>query len=192
MVKHKILRADLHVHSKYSDRPSEWILKALGTRESYTEPEEIYRICKKNGMDIVTITDHNSIEGALILKRNHPEDVILGSELTTYFPENGCKIHCLVYGFTEEQFLEMDKLRKNIYELREYIKVNDIVHSVAHATYSINNKLQYEQLERLILLFDSFEVINGARNSKNNLIWGKSLANLGPEHIERLQAKHND
>ena len=188
----KILRADLHVHSKYSDRPSEWILKALGTRESYTEPEEIYRICKKNGMDIVTITDHNSIEGALILKRNHPEDVILGSELTTYFPENGCKIHCLVYGFTEEQFLEMDKLRKNIYELREYIVANNIAYSVAHATYSINGKLQYEQLERLMLLFNSFEAINGARNSKNNLIWSKSLSNLGPEHIERLQAKHKD
>ncbi len=191
-MKNKILRADLHVHSKYSDRPSEWILKALGTRESYTEPEDIYRICKKNGMDIVTITDHNCIQGAVLIKNSHPEDVILGCELTTYFPENGCKIHCLVYDFTVEQFQEMDKLRKNIYELREYIMANDIVHSVAHATYSINGKLQYEQLERLILLFDSFESINGSRNSKNNLVWGKALSNLDPEKIEKLKAKHPD
>ena len=31
-------KADLHVHSKYSDRPSEWILRRLGAPECYTPP----------------------------------------------------------------------------------------------------------------------------------------------------------
>jgi hypothetical protein len=47
------VRADLHVHSIHSERPSEWILKTLGTRESYTQPEHIYRLARKRGMDLV-------------------------------------------------------------------------------------------------------------------------------------------
>jgi len=31
-----IIRADLHVHSIHSERPSEWILKTLGTRFSFS------------------------------------------------------------------------------------------------------------------------------------------------------------
>ena len=61
----------------------------LGTRESYTDPETIYREALKQGMDFVTITDHNTIEGALILKERHPERVFTGVEVTTYFPETG-------------------------------------------------------------------------------------------------------
>ncbi len=97
-------KADLHVHSSYSARPSEWFLQRLGTRESYTDPETIYREALKQGMDFVTITDHNTIEGALILKERHPERVFTGVEATTYFPETGCKVHLLVYGFNEAQF----------------------------------------------------------------------------------------
>jgi hypothetical protein len=34
-------RADLHVHSKYSDRPSEWILRRLGQPECFVEPRDL-------------------------------------------------------------------------------------------------------------------------------------------------------
>ena len=37
-------KVDLHVHSKYSNHPSEWFLQRLGASESYTEPEAIYRL----------------------------------------------------------------------------------------------------------------------------------------------------
>ena len=59
------MRIDLHVHSKFSTRPSQWILQKLGCPESFTEPHEIYQIAKTRGMTLVTITDHNRIEGAL-------------------------------------------------------------------------------------------------------------------------------
>ena len=36
-------------------------------RESYTPPEEAYRMAKNAGMDFVTLTDHETIEGALTL-----------------------------------------------------------------------------------------------------------------------------
>jgi hypothetical protein len=34
-------RADLHVHSRYSDRPTEWILRRIGAPECYTPPKAV-------------------------------------------------------------------------------------------------------------------------------------------------------
>jgi hypothetical protein len=78
--------ADLHVHSKYSDRPGLWLLRRIGAPESFMEPLEIYRIAKSAGMDFFTITDHNTISGALDIA--HLPGTFLSSELTTYFPDN--------------------------------------------------------------------------------------------------------
>ncbi|HVS01972.1 MAG TPA: hypothetical protein VMT16_04315, partial [Thermoanaerobaculia bacterium] len=58
-------RADLHVHSKHSDRPSEWLLRQLATPECFTEPAAVYRLCRQRGMQFVTLTDHDCIDGAL-------------------------------------------------------------------------------------------------------------------------------
>lgn len=184
-------KADLHVHSVYSEHPAEWFLQRLGAGESYTEPDFIYKTMKQRGMDFVTITDHNSIEGALLLKDKYPKDIIIGDEATTYFPEDGCKIHVLLYGLTQEQFREIQRIRTNIYNFRDYLKENKIVYSVAHATYSVNGKLNYEHLEKLILLFDVFEGLNGGRNDMHNDTWTGVLQNLNQEHIDRMYEKHN-
>jgi len=141
-------------------------------------------------MDFVTITDHNKIDGVMLLKEKYPREVFTGVELTTYFPENRCKIHVLAYSFTPDQFTEMDYLRNNIYDLREYLKTQKIPHSVAHATYSINNRLKIELLEKLILLFDVFEGINGGRPYNHNNTWSNTLINLNPDHIEEMYKKH--
>ena len=50
-------RCDLHVHTKRSDRPSEWYLERIGAPESFTEPLDLYRIARARGMDFVTVTD---------------------------------------------------------------------------------------------------------------------------------------
>lgn len=182
--------ADLHVHSEYSKHPSEWFLQRLGAQESYTQLSDVYSIAKNMGMRFFTLTDHNTIEGAKRLAELYPEEAFISVEATTYFPENGCKIHVLIYDITEEQFAEIDVLRSNIYDLREYIKKNDLAYSVAHATYSINGKLTYDVLERLILLFDVFESINGARNPYYNSVWTAALKALTPQDINRLQAQY--
>ncbi len=184
-------KADLHVHSKYSEHPSEWFLQRLGAMESYTEPEYIYRTAMARGMDFVTITDHNRIDGALRLQQQYPHNTFVSMETTTYFPEDECKIHILVYGITEQQFNDIDSIRSDIYTLRDYIRDNDIAYSVAHATYSINAKLTIDHLEKLILLFDVFEGINGARDYLFNNNWMLILKNLTPQHIARLRLKHD-
>jgi glycosyltransferase involved in cell wall biosynthesis len=184
-------KADLHLHSKYSNRPSEWFLQKLGAAESYTEPETIYKEAKQRGMDYITITDHNSISGALDLKKLYPRDTFVSVESTVYFPEDSGKVHILIYDITEEQFAQIQTLRRNIYLLRDFIRDNNIAYSVAHATYSVDGTLKESHIEKLILLFDNFEVINGGRNESSNNTWRNFLISLTEEDINKLKNKHN-
>lgn len=179
-------KADVHCHTLYSNRPQEYFLQKIGIQESYTTVDQIYALAKAQGMDFVTITDHDAFGGALELTQKYPKDTFTGVEVTTYFPEDGCAIHLLVFGMTEEQFKYMDSIRFDIYRVREYIRKNNIAHSVAHPTYAVNSKLKLANLEKLMLLFDVFEGINGARNINYNQTVQQALMNLTPQKIEEL------
>lgn len=181
--------ADLHVHSKYSDRPSEWLLRRIGAPESFTDPRAVYNRCRAKGMDFVTITDHNAIEGALEIA--HLPGAFVSGEVTTYFPEDGCKIHCLVLGIDEEQFRLINEARQNIYELRDYLLDAGIVHSIAHPLFSVNEKLTVEHFERLLVLFKRFELINGARNARAQKILVAILHNLTPQMIDAMADRYD-
>jgi predicted metal-dependent phosphoesterase TrpH len=122
-------KADLHVHSKHSDRPSEWFLRRIGAPECFVEPLEVYQCARRRGMDFVTISDHNSIRGALEIA--HLPGTFISNETTTYFPEDGCKVHVLVFGITEEEFRTIQELRADIYQLRQYLLAEDILCSVS-------------------------------------------------------------
>jgi len=177
-------RADLHVHCKYSDRPSEWILRRIGSPESFVEPMEVYESAKARGMDFVTISDHNRIEGALEIA--HLPDTFISNEVTTYFPEDGCKVHCLVTGITEEQFRVIQELRPNIYEFRRYLAEQDIIYSLAHPLFQVNDRMTVDHVEKLILLFDRFEAINGTRDRRACEIAHALLSTLSREQVEEM------
>lgn len=183
-------KVDLHVHSCYSEHPSEWFLQRLGTRESYIDPEEVYRLAKREGMDFVTITDHNTIEGAVRLKQKHPIDVFIGLEATAYFPEDGTKVHVLVWGLNEEQFRRIDVARASIYDLRELLLSENLPHAIAHPTFSVNGMLSFEQLERLFLMFDYFESNNGSREKINTDILTRAFASFSKATIQDLADKY--
>lgn len=180
-------KVDLHVHSRYSRRPSQWILKKLGCPESFTEPLQIYRIAKRRGMSFVTITDHNTIDGALEIA--HLSDVFVSEEVTTYFPEDECKLHVLVYDIDERIHTDIQKLRKSVYELSDYLHRERIAHSLAHPLYSVNGRLRADHFERLLLLFKHFE-LNGSRDAQQNECLSVILSNLDAEDIEMLSEKH--
>jgi glycosyltransferase involved in cell wall biosynthesis/predicted metal-dependent phosphoesterase TrpH len=181
-------KADLHVHSKYSNRPAEWFLRRAGAPECYTEPLELYRRARAAGMDFVTIADHNTIDGALaIADRPH---TFLSAEITTYFPEDGCKIHLLATGISEEQFREIQTLRPSIYELRQYLAANDILCAVNHPLYRVNDRLSVNHVERLLVMFKRFEVINGTRDQAGALVLRAILEHLTPEAIAAMAERH--
>lgn len=180
-------RVDLHLHSKFSDRPSEWILRRLGIPQSYSEPEDLYRKLDAAGMRFKTITDHNRIDGCLQIA-HHP-DVFLSEEVTTYFPD-GCKIHLLVWNLTPAQHETIQDVRNNIYDLASYLRSEKLPHAVAHPMANLNQQLTVEHFERLILLFRMFEGWNGNREPLGQEICCLCLQSLTPEKIRELAEKH--
>jgi glycosyltransferase involved in cell wall biosynthesis len=181
-------KADLHVHSKFSNRPSEWLLRRIGAPECFAEPEAIYRQATAQGMDFVTIADHNTIAGALEI--SHHPNTFLSAELTTYFPEDRCKIHVLVHGITERQFTTLNEARESIYDLQSYLQSEGIVHTVAHPLFSINDRLTLDHFEKLLLLFPRFEVLNGTRRREAVCLVQTVLDTLTPDDIAAMADKH--
>ncbi len=180
------MKIDLHVHSKYSTRPSQWVLQKLGCHECYTEPLNLYRIAKERGMSQVTITDHNTIAGCLEIA--HLPDTFISEEITAYFPD-GCKIHLLAYHINEEKHRQIQKVRNDIYDLAKYLNAESIVHSVAHPLWSINNRLTVEHFEQLLLLFKNFE-LNGSRDERLNEWLQAICEELTPQKLDELSEKH--
>ena len=180
---------DLHIHSRFSARSEEWLFRRFDFPDSYTDPRDLYRGLRERGMDFVTITDHDTIDGNLaIAELDH---TFISEEVTTSFPHDQCKLHLLVWGISEAQHSEIAALRENIYDLQSYLQKAAICHSVAHPLYSINGKLEASHLERLILLFKHFEGINGLRDALLSVLARELLAGLTPQKVEELANRHD-
>jgi glycosyltransferase involved in cell wall biosynthesis len=181
-------RCDLHIHSRFSARSEEWLFRRFDFPDSYTDPRELHRLLVGRGMDFVTITDHDTIDGNLEIA--DLPGTFISEEVTTYFPLDPCKIHLLVWGITEAQHTAIAAVRENIFDLQAYLQEEDIAHSVAHPLYSINGKLEVTHLERLILLFKHFEGVNGLRDALLSTLARELLSGLTPEKIEKFAKRH--
>src|SRR5436305_2270741 len=182
-------RCDLHIHSRYSDRSEEWLFRRFDLPDSYSDPKELYTQLRTAGMDFVTITDHDTISGSLLIA--DLPGAFISEQVTTYFPQDPCKIHLLVWGITEAQHAAITTLRENIFELQAYLQQQQIAHAVAHPLYSINGKLQVSHLEQLILLFKHFEGINGLRDALLSELAQTLFGQLTPQKIDALANRHN-
>ena len=98
-------RADLHCHSTPA-----------------TPPEALYAMAKERGMDFVTITDHDSIDGVLSIADR--DDVFISVELTARFRDTRGAVSVLCYGISafDHQWLQRrhDDLEVCIAYLREH------------------------------------------------------------------------
>src|SRR6476619_3739804 len=94
------VRIDLHCHSDASNKAAEVVLNAISCPECYSDPLEVHAQAKRRGMDFVTITGVVS----LAAKR---DDVLVGEEVTCWFPEDQCKLHLLVFGIDAAQHDEL-------------------------------------------------------------------------------------
>ena len=182
------VRVDLHVHSKYSTRPSQWILQKLNCPESFTEPLKIYERARARSMNMVTITDHNTINGSLEIA--HLDNAFVSEEITTYFPEDGCKLHVLAYNITEEHHHEFQKIRENVYDLIVYLREQGIVHVLAHPLFAVNERLTPDHFEKSLLMFNVLE-LNGTRDEIQNSTLRSIVNSLNPEKIDFLANKHD-
>src|SRR3982751_1735843 len=182
-------RCDLHIHSKFSARSEDWLFRRFDFPDSCTEPAELYAQLRERGMDFVTITDHDSIDGCLAIL-DRPQTFI-SEQVTTYFPQDACKIHLLVWGITTAQHQDISVCRSNILELQRYLAQHRIAHAVAHPLYSINGKLTAAHLEKLILLFKHFEGLNGLRDALLSDLTQTLLGGLTGKKVEEFANRQN-
>lgn len=190
-------RIDLHCHSSASNRSDEALLNAIRCPESYSAPADVYAQARSRGMDVVTITDHDTIDGiaSLVQGRGRPvdaaaDDLLVGEELTCWFPEDRCKIHLLLWGITPGDHEDLQAVAHDIYAVAAIVEDRRIAHAVAHPVYRQNDVLERRHLERLILLFKGFETLNGAHSALHRRSLEPVLDQLTPDGIEALADVH--
>jgi glycosyltransferase involved in cell wall biosynthesis len=182
------VKIDLHCHSHASADGAEAVLESIGCPECYSKPDEVYAQARSRGMDFVTITDHDTIAGVqTIIDRHH---VIAGEELTCWFPEDGCKMHVLVWGITAQDHAHLQSISKDIYACADYIERRQIAHAVAHPLYRQNDKLERWHVERLILMFKGFECLNGAHSALHRTAFEPLLNEVSRQKMQELAEKH--
>ena len=167
----RLLRADLHVHSCRSGYSGQ--LKFLRARECYSEPEAVYATAKARGMDVVTITDHDSIDGCLEFLDHHPDadDFFISEEIECRFPDVKLKVHIGAYDINERIHREIQPLRRNLSEATAYLRSEGILYALNHPFFFFKGQVSLEQyLSAALQLFPAFEVRNGTRSTAHNLL----------------------
>ena len=122
------MRCDLHVHSWYSGHGDVPLLEQLG-RECYSDPLAVYETARRRGMDLVTLTDHDTIEGALRLA--HLPDAFVSEELTLQL-DGGRTLHLNVYGIDERQHYRLQARRRDPAALFAFLAEQQIPAAVNH------------------------------------------------------------
>ncbi len=182
------MKCDLHIHTRHSQRSAEWLLRQLDFPDSVTDPRKLYSLLRQAGMDAVTFTDHNAIDGCLEIA--DLPGTFISEEVTVYFPEDRCKVHVLVWGITESQHREISSLRRNIYEFQSWLAQERIAHAVAHPLYRVQQHFERAHLEKLLLLFRHFEGLNGLRDVMFSQTFQFLLGKLTPSLMEEMSARH--
>ena len=160
-------RADLHCHSTASAVSKLGVQRSLGLPECATPPEEVYELAKRRGMDFVTITDHDTIDGALEIAARH-DDAFVSEELTAWFRGEPQAVHVLVYGITPDDHEWLQAHRGDVEACAEYLDANEIACALAHPFYAVGAPLTARHRRRLAQLFGVWEVRNGARARELN------------------------
>jgi hypothetical protein len=128
-------------------------------------------------MDLVTITDHDSLDGCLELldRLGDLQDFITGEEVSATFPEFDHTVHLGVYGLNEAQHREIQRLRANANELLPYLRQQNLLFVLNHFFHNFGDAERVlDFTERMVELFEAFEVRNGSQERDHNLL----IANL--------------
>ncbi|MFN0138282.1 MAG: PHP domain-containing protein [Phycisphaerae bacterium] len=162
-------RIDLHCHSTFSDETIKYLPGMIF--HPLLEPEEIYDLAKSRGMNFVTITDHDTIDGckALLDRRGDLPDFIVAEEVSVAFPEDGTIVHVNVFDISEAEHAEIQRLRGNLYEVTDYMRQRGKLFVLNHMTWTEQHRvLKTWQIEAMLERFDVFEGINGTRSYAHN------------------------
>jgi glycosyltransferase involved in cell wall biosynthesis len=161
--------------------------RQLGVQESYTDPTVVYRNAKARGATHVTITDRDTIDGALRLADR--DDFLVGEEVTSFFPAESLNVDALVWGIDERQHAEIHELRFNLFDLVHYLQAEGIPYGLAHPCSFRGGRLTPRHFELMLLLFPLWETRNGHADPLENAL-AQRLIDTTPERLVELAEKN--
>jgi predicted metal-dependent phosphoesterase TrpH len=151
------MKCDMHIHTKFSGPCTTPFLSRI-CRESYSEPEGVYSTLRERGMDLVTVTDHDSIEGAETLRGR--ANFFVSEELTCRMP-SGTEVHIGVYDITERQHIQLQQRRNDLVSLLMYLTENRLFFSVNHVFSCLTGKRDADDYGWFRDYFPAIETRNG-------------------------------
>jgi glycosyltransferase involved in cell wall biosynthesis/predicted metal-dependent phosphoesterase TrpH len=157
----------MHCHSTASQLSRLGVQRSLGLPECATPPDEVYGLAKRRGMDFVTITDHDTIDGCLELA-DRP-DCFVSEELTAHFAGEPQAVHVLCYGITPGDHEWLQAHAGDVEACAAYLAENDIAAALAHPFFNVDAPLTPRHRRRLAELFPVWEVRNGSRAVELNM-----------------------
>ena len=163
----RISRVDLHCHSTASEAAKLGVQRSLGLPECATPPDEVYELAKRRGMDFVTITDHDTIDGCLAIA-DRP-DTFISEELTAWFHGEPQAVHILCYGIDPNDHEYLQAHAADLEQCASYLREHEIASALAHPVFAVAAPLGPRHRRRLAELFGVWEVRNGSRAPELNL-----------------------
>jgi len=157
----------MHCHSTASHFSKLGVQRSLGLPECATPPQEVYELARRRGMDFVTITDHDTIDGCLELA-DRP-DCFVSEELTARFAGEPQAVHVLCYGITPGDHEWLQAHSGDVEACAAYLHEQEIVCALAHPFFNVAAPLTRRHRRRLAELFPIWEVRNGSRAAELNM-----------------------
>lgn len=170
------MKCDLHVHTIHSGMCTVPLLNRV-CRECYNDAEETYELLKRRGMQLVTVTDHDSIDAAERLRRF--PDFFLSEEVSCC-TSSGTNLHIGVYNIEERDHLEMQRRREDFPSLLAYLNERRLLFSVNHAFSGLTGARTRQDFEEFVTVFPAVETRNGQM---------QPAANRYAEQMARLAGK---
>jgi predicted metal-dependent phosphoesterase TrpH len=127
-------------------------------KESYNDPAEVYHRCKRFGMSMVTLTDHDSIDAAEVLRKY--SDFFLSEEATVKMP-TGTLLHLGIYGIAEKDHVEIQRRRSDFVALLMYLTERKLFFSANHLFSSLTGRRDAEDFDWFASYVPAYEVRNG-------------------------------
>jgi predicted metal-dependent phosphoesterase TrpH len=151
------MKCDLHVHTRHSGMCTVPVFKRI-CRESYSDPGEVYDTLKRRGMDVVTVTDHDSIDAAEALR--HHSDFFLSEEVTCR-TSRGTELHVGVYDIDERDHIEIQGRRDDLPALLAYLGERELLFAINHAFSALTGTRAEADFDEFAERFPAVEILNG-------------------------------
>lgn len=158
------MRCDLHVHSKHSGAADLPVLRHVG-RESYSEPRAVYDLALRRGMDLVTLTDHDTIAGALEIA--HLPGAFVSEEVTVCLSGDRV-LHVNVFDISETQHERIASLRRDAEAFFAYVALERIPASVNHLFSALTGERELADLHLPLKHLGLIEALNGCMPATQN------------------------